>query len=105
MLQITEHRMTPGLVDIGHDLPLRENVFGLTLDGVSKAYPVSRLAVHPEITDIVGQTPIRIRYNAASNHVTAINLNDGSPLVLESHWWFGWKEFHPLTQVWSGEDA
>lgn len=103
MLRITEHTMARGLTDVGDALPLREKVFGVTLNGVSKAYPISRLKGSPDVLDSVGDTPVRIVYEADTNHISGINLEDRSPLILESHWWFGWKEFHPYTEVWTGD--
>lgn len=105
MLKITEHAMARGLSDIGDELPLREKVFGVTLNGVSKAYPLSRLKAYPDILDSVGDTPVRIVYETETNHINGVNLEDRSPLILESHWWFGWKEFHPYTEVWTGANV
>jgi hypothetical protein len=105
MLKITERVMPRGLSDIGNELPLREKVFGVTLNGVSKAYPISRLKDSPDILDSVGDTPVRIVYDAETNHISGVNLEDRSPLILESHWWFGWKEFHPCTEVWTGSNV
>ena len=102
MLRITERAMAPGFSDIGNALPLRERVFGVTLNGISKAYPLSRLKESPEFLDSVGGTEVRIVYRPETNSIDGVNLADGSPLILESHWWFGWKEFHPFTEVWPG---
>jgi len=101
MLKITEHAMVRGLSDIGDELPLREKVFGVTLNGVSKAYPLSRLKHSPDTLDSVGDTPVRLSYEPETNYISGVNLEDDSPLILESHWWFGWKEFHPYTEVWN----
>lgn len=102
MLKITERAMARGFTEIGDELPLREKVFGVTVNGVSKAYPLSRLRDSREFRDSVGETPVQIVYQPETNAISGVNLTDGSPLVLESHWWFGWKEFHPFTEVWPG---
>ena len=102
MLKITERAMTRGFSDIGDELPLREKVFGVTVNGVSKAYPLSRLRDCPEVQDLVGETAVHIEYRPETNSIHGVNLADGSPLILESHWWLGWKEFHPFTEVWPG---
>ncbi|TVR56550.1 MAG: DUF3179 domain-containing protein [Spirochaetaceae bacterium] len=103
MLKVTERAMARGFTEIGHELPLREKVFGVTVNGVSKAYPLSRLRDSREFRDSVGETPVQIVYQPETNAISGVNLSDGSALVLESHWWFGWKEFHPFTEVWPGD--
>lgn len=100
MLRITNVLMAPGETDIGTELPLREAIFGLSLNGQDKAYPVSELRLQPEFDDRVGDEAVTIRYDPKSGAINAVSQETNAGLVMQSHWWFGWKEFHPDTQIW-----
>ncbi|MBL1241615.1 MAG: DUF3179 domain-containing protein [OCS116 cluster bacterium] len=91
--------MAKGYTDIGNELPLRETVFGITLNGVSVAYPTSELSKKPNFTHQVGNQNFTIAYNVKTNQMS-IKTEDGKNLPTQSHWWFGWKEFHPFTEIW-----
>jgi hypothetical protein len=100
MMKVTEKLVAPGKTDLT-GLPLRENIFGVTVGDVSKAYPVSELKKTKGIVeDKIGDTQVSINYNSKTNHISIIEKESGKPLVAQSHWWFGWKEFHPETEIW-----
>lgn len=100
MLKITKNYMAPGETQIGTELPLREKIFGLSLGGYDRAYPVSELMKCPIFEDQLGEEIVQIKYNVDIGKIGATLQKTGEPLILQSHWWFAWKEFHPNTDVW-----
>lgn len=104
MLEVTKTLMVPGYTGLD-GLGLRETVWGVTVGDRSKAYPVSQLRRVSSFGDRVGSTDIEIRYNLATNHIEGWERPTGKRLVLQSHWWLGWKEFHPDTEVWEASSA
>jgi hypothetical protein len=94
----TENFVAPGNSDLS-GLPLREKIWGVELNGFSKAYPISRLKNRSKFQDQIGQTPVSIEYNSASNQINGVVLATNEPLHFQHHWWFGWKEFHADTEV------
>lgn len=103
MLKVTNHLMVPGQSEIGTDLPLRENIFGLSLNGVDRAYPVSELIKRPVFTDRMAGKYIEIIYNAETCEMRAVLKESEEALVMQNHWGFGWKEFHPETSIWRAD--
>src|SRR5690606_4077898 len=100
--KVTETFIAPGKTDLT-GLPAREKIWGLELNGQSKAYPISELKKVTEITDNLGGVEIQIRYNPNDNQVNGTVLTTNEPLKFQNHWWFGWKEFHPDTEIWKAK--
>jgi len=99
LLKVTEKFIAPGKTDLT-GLPAREKIWGLLLKGHSKAYPISALKNITKITDNLSGLEIQIRYNPDNNQISGIVSTTNEPLKFQNHWWFGWKEFHPDTEVW-----
>lgn len=91
----------PGMTDLT-GLPKRETVFGITVNGRSKAYPLSELEPEMRFRDRVGGEVLRLEYDAGAEYLSALKDESGEPLIVEKHWWLGWKEFHPETEIWRG---
>jgi hypothetical protein len=102
MMKVTESLVAPGKTNL-EGLPLRETIFGIVLNGVSKAYPVTELKKRTHFSDKLGDTDITISYNPQTNFLTATVTATGKIIPSQSHWWFGWKEFHPMTEIWKAE--
>ncbi len=103
MMKITETLVAPGRTNLA-GLPLREKIFGIELNGKSKAYPFGVLQTAPStFTDKIGDTEITIEFNKTSNFFEATETKSGKQLPAQSHWWFGWKEFHPETEIWTSK--
>lgn len=100
--KVTVNFVAPGKTDLT-GLSLREKVWGLQLNGQSKAYPISELKKATEITDNLGGVDIVIKYNPDTNQIDGINKTTNEKLKFQNHWWFGWKEFHPDTEIWTEE--
>ena len=89
----------PGMTDLT-GLPKRELVFGVTVNGRAKAYPLSEVEPEMRFRDRVGGEELLLEYDADAEYLSAIKEESGEPLIVEKHWWLGWKEFHPQTEIW-----
>lgn len=100
MMKVTERMVAPGRTDL-KGLPLREKVFGVQIGNDAKAYPISELRkIHWTFKDYVGNTEVSVEYNQSTNYINITDGTTGEQLVAQSHWWFGWKEFHSDTEIW-----
>lgn len=99
-LEIATTRITPpGFTDL-KGLNKRETVFGISFNGIDRAYPVSELKKKSVFIDNFGDRKLSVSYNENANTLTAMTRTDGKKLLTERHWWLGWKEFHPDTDLW-----
>ena len=96
---VTDAVNGPGKTDLT-GLPLREKVWGLQLNGQSKAYPISELKKATEIADSFGNVDIIIKYSPDTNQIEGINRATQERLKFQYRWWLGWKEFYPNTEIW-----
>lgn len=65
--------------------------------------PVSELKKVTEITDYLGGIEIQIKYEPNSNPIYGVVTTTNEQLKFQNHWWFGWKEFHPYTEIWKAK--
>ncbi|MDL2262472.1 DUF3179 domain-containing protein [Bacteroidales bacterium OttesenSCG-928-I21] len=100
--KVTGNFVAPGKTDL-NGLALREKIWGLKLNGQSKAYPISELKKVTKITDNLGGVNIVIQYNPDTNQIDGTNKITNERLKFQNHWWFGWKEFHPDTEIWKAK--
>lgn len=65
-------------------LPMHEEIAGLSLNGVARAYPLSLLQDRRVVEDGIGDRPIAILYDADADHVSAFvrPLHDNRPVKL-----------------------
>ena len=95
----TSNFVAPGKTNL-NGLPLREKIWGLEIDGKHKAYPISELKNVETFTDKIGEIEIVIKFNPKSGQILGKVVSTGTKLKFQNHWWFGWKEFHPKTEIW-----
>jgi len=78
----------------------KEQVMGVEVDGVFKAYPFKELSVNEaaSFADTVNGKSLVIHWNesAKSAHVTD---SEGRDVVSTTAFWFAWFTFHPMTEV------
>ena len=81
------------------DLSNKTWVLGVIIDGIAKAYDVSKLPNNIEIKDKIGNTNIIIKYNEDKKNpkITTVEGED-IPSVLV--YWFAWQAFYPNTKIW-----
>lgn len=97
---ITPKITPPGFTDL-NGLPTRETVFGITYNGISRAYPKSEIEKSTAFIDQFNEKKLNLYYDKSSGYLTAIDAETKEQIVVEKHWWLGWKEFHPNTEIWS----
>jgi hypothetical protein len=93
----------PGFVSLGNLVASGDFVYGVVLDGIAKAYRVSDLSTNNEVIDQVGSRELRISYNPSTEEIEVYEIREKERIEIpvERHWWLGWKEFHPDTEVYS----
>lgn len=82
------------------DLPTKAWVVGVVVNGVARAYPRDQLPDGQIVEDMVGGTPLRLRYDRASRRLSVTDPA-GTPLPHTPAYWFAWQAFHPDTTVWA----
>jgi hypothetical protein len=96
----TTRIIPPGFSDIS-ELPSRETVFGINYNGLSKAYPRTELKGKTVILDSFGDKNVELHYDENADCLSAKDRNTNKKIIVEKHWWLGWKEFHPETMIWN----
>ena len=93
----------PGFVSLGNLVASGDFVYGVVLDGIAKAYRVSDLSTNNEVIDQVGSRELRISYNPSTEEIEVYEIREKERIEIpvERHWWLGWKEFHPDTEVYN----
>jgi hypothetical protein len=86
------------------DLPAKAWVAGVIINGVARAYPHDRLPDGIEVSDTIGGTPVRIRFDRASRRFTITDAG-GAAVPFTPAFWFAWQAFYPDTTVWSAGEA
>jgi hypothetical protein len=99
---VTDRVLVPGHTPLGQALDRRETVFGITINGSAKAYPLSRLQMLDVFPDVIGGVEIELSFDPENEVLLAKRMDRGPDPLVEKHWWLGWKEFHPDTQVYEG---
>lgn len=96
---ITPKITPPGFTDL-KGLPTRETVFGISYNGISRAYPKTEIENLTTFSDHYYEKKLNLEYDKSSDYLTAIDAERKEQIIVEKHWWLGWKEFHPDTEIW-----
>ncbi len=80
------------------DLSNKTWVVGVIIDGVAKAYDISKLPDKKEIKDKIGKTQIIIKYDKEKNHpkITTVDKKEVASVLV---YWFAWQAFYPNTEL------
>lgn len=97
--KITPRVLVPGFIDLS-DLPVRETVYGISYNGIDRAYPKSEIDGLSHFEDLFNDKKIILEYNKSSEYLSAFEYDTKKSIIVEKHWWLGWKEFHPETEIW-----
>lgn len=85
--------------DVRTDLPTKERILGLTVQGVAKAYAIAKISRQPGIIeDEIGDTFIRIHIGAGGE-ITDVTGERGESIPHIFSYWFAWQAFYPETVV------
>ena len=87
--------------DVRRELPAKEMVLGIEIDGTAKAYPLSMFAQKADVfEDEIGENPIRIVLSEEGQIVDVLDHQARSIPVIFAYW-FAWQAFHPQTMVYT----
>jgi hypothetical protein len=95
----TERVMAPGRTRLSTALPRREPVFGIRIDGHAKAYPISRIRSLGAFYDRAGGVDLDLHVDEVTDTLSAHRRDGAADPIVEKHWWLGWNEFHPDTEI------
>jgi hypothetical protein len=87
----------PGLNEMDRRLDQHDFIIGITVAGISKAYPLAKIIEEGTIADTVGSAPVDVRYEATADRVRA--FRDGEPIPVVRQWWLAWSEYHPRSEL------
>jgi hypothetical protein len=82
------------------ELPNKEWVVGVLVNGHPTAFPLNALATAGAVRQEVGGILIEVQMDAHSQSVNVIDLGTGQPLPFVKLYWFAWQAFHPQTLLW-----
>jgi cytochrome c biogenesis protein CcdA len=87
-----------GVQNTDRRLPLKQIIYGVELNGSSKAYPLSTLEQTPVIQDFLGDIAFQIT-RQPSGEVTITNFDTDQEIIPLRTFWFAWAAFHPETEL------
>ena len=87
--------------DVRTDLPAKEMVLGIEINGAAKAYPLSLLKQKSGmLKDEIGENPVQIVLSKEGQVVNVQN-HQASTIPVIFAYWFAWQAFHPGTEVYA----
>ena len=85
--------------DVRTDLPAKEMVLGIEINGAAKAYPLSQLAQKSgALKDEIGNLPVQI-FLSKDGQVENVQDHQARTIPVIFAYWFAWQAFHPKTEV------
>ena len=87
--------------DVDPRLPVHEDIIGvITASGKPVAFQRSKAFVALKNGDTIAFENVRLKLSAGG--IKAVDA-DGSDLGSHQAFWFAWSQFHPKTELWSGQ--
>lgn len=87
-----------GVEGLDKSLQIKTVVYGVELDGASKAYPEEIFDETPKITDTIGDNSVTLE-RQANGEIAVTNTATGEEIIPIRLFWFAWAAFHPDTQL------
>ncbi|MBI2028213.1 MAG: DUF3179 domain-containing protein [Candidatus Levybacteria bacterium] len=87
-----------GVKDLNRQLQIKTVVYGVEINGSSKAYPESVFDKRKVVEDTVGNTAIRLE-RTDSGQIKVTNLQTQEEIIPIRLFWFAWAAFHPDTEL------
>ena len=85
--------------DVRKDLPAKEKVLGIEINGDAKAYPLSLFEQKAgKLKDKIGENPVQIVISEEGQVVNVLD-RQGQTIPVIFAYWFAWQAFHPETEV------
>lgn len=82
-------------------LHAKEVVYGIVVNGITKAYPLSLLQKSHIVTNDVGGVRIEVAYDTSTQAVTFRSAETGEEIIPLYGFWFSWVAQHPETELYS----
>ncbi len=82
------------------ELPNKEFVLGVVIDGKAKAYPLKKLPDGEIISDQIGKQDVKIKWDATARHPSVLD-SKGKTMPSVVAFWFAWQAFYPETELWT----
>jgi hypothetical protein len=81
------------------DLPTKEWVAGVIVDGSPMAYPIAALRADEDgrVEDEAGGVPLVVSYEADAQRVVVTHAETGERIPHVNVFWFAWQAFYPET--------
>jgi hypothetical protein len=85
--------------DVRTDLPAKEMVLGIEINGAAKAYPLSLIErKNGMLKDEIGENPVQIMLSKEGQVMDVLDHQTRMiPFIFA--YWFAWQAFHPDTAV------
>lgn len=81
------------------ELPNREWIIGVVINGQAKAYPANTLPTNQVLNDTVGGKKISLSYDS-DNRYPLVKGPKGNAIPSVMAFWFAWQAFYPGTDLW-----
>ncbi|MEX0895617.1 MAG: DUF3179 domain-containing (seleno)protein [Patescibacteria group bacterium] len=91
-----------GVEGLDQSLQIKTVVYGIEINGESKAYPESIFETQPRFEDELGGVPISLERSDAGA-VTVTNQTTGEEIIAIRLFWFAWASFHPETELYQDQ--
>ena len=98
-LEFATNKITPPGKTKLIGLPPREVVFGIAYNNIQRAYPLNVIVDKNEFEDDFGDKVLILNFDKTGEFLYAKEPVSEVAVKVEKHWWLGWKEFHPNTEI------
>lgn len=82
------------------ELPKKDWVVGVIVDGVAHAYPLKSLPPGQTVRDEINSATLEITFHPATQLAEVRRLESGEVLPSVKVYWFAWQAFYPETALW-----
>ena len=82
------------------ELPKKDWVVGVIVDGVARAYPIKSLPPGQPVRDEINSAALEITFHPGSQQVEVRRVESGEVLPSVKIYWFAWQAFYPDTGLW-----
>jgi len=87
-----------GVKGLDNSLQIKTPVYGIEVDGLSKAYPESVFEKSNKFTDKLGAVALNLSKDSDGN-VMITRAGTGEEIIPIRLFWFAWAAFHPNTEL------
>ncbi len=82
------------------ELPKKEWIVGVLVDGKPRAYPLNRLPPDQPVRDQISSAALEITFHSVSQWVEVRRADSGELVPSVKVYWFAWQAFYPHTELW-----